>query len=200
MVETLKNSSSTSVTSTNGTSSKRRGRGNLGLNQFSDWEVGDDYSCERLLGTGSYGKVALATRRSTGQKVAIKRMENIFEDETDCKRILREVTLMRKLKHPFVVELVELLYPSNPTSFDTLYVVMEYAESDLKKIIKSNINLEMQHTQHIIYNLLCAIKYLHESNVLHRDLKPANVLINEDCTVKLCDYGLARSISGIESA
>ena len=127
-------------------------------------------------------------------------MENIFEDETDCKRILREVTLMRKLKHPFVVELVELLYPRNPESFDTLYVVMEYAESDLKKIIKSNINLEMQHTQHIIYNLLCAIKYLHESNVLHRDLKPANVLINEDCTVKLCDYGLARSISGIDSA
>jgi len=81
-----------------------------------------------------------------------------------------------------------------------LYVVMEYAESDLKKIIKSNINLEVTHTQHIIYNLLCAVKYLHESNVLHRDLKPANVLINEDCTVKLCDYGLARSISGIDSA
>lgn len=162
--------------------------------------MGEDYSCERLLGTGSYGKVALATKKSTGRKVAIKRMENIFEDETDCKRILREVTLMRKLRHPFVVELVELLFPSNPQTFDTLYVVMEYAESDLKKIIKSNINLEMQHTQHIIYNLLCAVKYLHESNVLHRDLKPANVLINEDCTVKLCDYGLARSTSGIESA
>lgn len=48
--------------------------------------------------------------------------------------------------------------------------------------------------------MLCAIKYLHESNVLHRDLKPANVLLNEDCTVKLCDYGLARSTSGIQSA
>ena len=201
MVESQQQAKPAQQSSSNASSSqKRRGRGNLGLNQFSDWLVGDDYICERLLGTGSYGKVALATRKSTGQKVAIKRMENIFEDETDCKRILREVTLMRKLKHPFVVELVELLYPSDPTSFDTLYVVMEYAESDLKKIIKSNINLEMQHTQHIIYNLLCAIKYLHESNVLHRDWKPANVLINEDCTVKLCDYGLARSISGIESA
>jgi mitogen-activated protein kinase 1/3 len=41
---------------------------------------------------------------------------------------------------------------------------------------------------------------LHESNVLHRDLKPANVLVNEDCTVKLCDFGLARSITGVESA
>jgi mitogen-activated protein kinase 1/3 len=132
--------------------------------------------------------------------VAIKRMENIFEDETDCKRILREVSLMRKLKHPFLVELIEILYPSKPKTFDTLYVVMEYAESDLKKIIKSNINLEMLHIQTIVYNLLCSIKYMHESNVLHRDLKPANVLLNEDCTVKLCDYGLARSISGIASA
>ena len=101
--------------------------------------------CEKLLGTGSYGKVALATKKSTGQKVAIKRMENIFEDETDCKRILREVSLMRRLKHPFLVELVEIIYPSNPAKFDTLYVVMEYAESDLKKIIKSNINLELLH-------------------------------------------------------
>jgi mitogen-activated protein kinase 1/3 len=107
---------------------------------------------------------------------------------------------MRKLKHPFLVELIEILYPSKPNTFDTLYVVMEYAESDLKKIIKSNINLEMLHIQTIVYNLLCSIKYMHESNVLHRDLKPANVLLNEDCTVKLCDYGLARSISGIASA
>lgn len=98
-----------------------------------------------MLGTGSYGKVALALKKSTGQKVAIKKMENIFEDETDCKRILREISLMRKLRHPFLVELIEVIYPLKPTTFDTLYVVMEYAESDLKKIIKSNINLEMLH-------------------------------------------------------
>lgn len=162
--------------------------------------MGTDYVCEKLLGTGSYGKVALATKKSTGKKVAIKRMEDIFDDETDCKRILREIALMRRLTHPFLVRLVEIIYPRNPQSFTTLYVVMEYAESDLKKIIKSNIHLELLHIQTIIYNLLCAIKYLHASNVLHRDLKPANVLINEDCTVKLCDYGLARSISGIQSA
>ena len=78
-------------------------------------------------------------------------MENIFEDDIDCKRIVREITLMRKLKHPFVVELIEILYPKDPTNFDTLYVVMEYAESDLKKIIKSCINLELLHIQTIIY-------------------------------------------------
>jgi len=51
-----------------------------------------------------------------------------------------------------------------------------------------------------VYNLLCAVKYLHSANVLHRDLKPANVLVNEDCSVKICDFGLARSISGVTSA
>lgn len=127
-------------------------------------------------------------------------MENIFEDEIDCKRILREITLLRKLKHPFVVELIELLEPKDPKKFNTIYTVMEYAESDLKKVIKSSIHLQLVHIQTIIYNLLCAVKYLHESNVLHRDIKPANILINEDCTVKLCDFGLARSITGVESA
>jgi len=72
-------------------------------------------------------------------------MEGIFEDETDCKRILREICILRKLRHPFVVELIEVLYPSDPANFETIYVVMEYAESDLKKIIKSNINLEPLH-------------------------------------------------------
>ena len=127
-------------------------------------------------------------------------MDNIFEDETDCKRILREVTLLRKLRHPCVVELIEICLPKDPDNFTTIYVVMEFAESDLKKILKSTITLEMLHIKTIIYNLLCAIKYLHESKVIHRDLKPANILVNEDCSVKLCDYGLARSITGIDSA
>ena len=72
-------------------------------------------------------------------------MDNIFEDETDCKRILREVVLLRKLKHPCVVELIEILMPSDQSNFTTIYVVMEYAESDLKKILKSTINLEILH-------------------------------------------------------
>ena len=52
----------------------------------------------------------------------------------------------------------------------------------------------------MIYNLFCAVKYLHSANVLHRDLKPANILVNEDCSVKICDFGLARSIAGVETA
>ena len=72
-------------------------------------------------------------------------MENIFDDDTDCKRILREITLLRKLRHPCVVELIEICMPSDPENFNTIYVIMEYAESDLKKILKSTINLEILH-------------------------------------------------------
>lgn len=98
-----------------------------------------------------------------------------------------------------MVDLIELIYPRDPDKFSTLYVVMEYLKTDMKKLIKSSCNLDITQTKHIIYNLICAVKYLHESNVLHRDLKPANVLIKEDCTVKLCDFGLARTISRDES-
>lgn len=127
-------------------------------------------------------------------------MDGVFEDEVDCKRILREVTLLRRLKHQYVVELFDIIEPKHPETFDTLYVVLELAESDLKKVIKSAIHLQLKHIQLVVYNLLAAVKYIHSANVLHRDMKPANVLVNEDCSVKICDFGLARSIAGVESA
>ena len=135
----------------------------------------------------------------TDKKVAIKRMDDIFDDEIDCKRILREITLLRKLKHPCIVNLIEMLAPSDPDKFTTVYMVLEYAETDMKKLLKSSLNLEMLHIVTMVYNLLCALKYLHESKVIHRDLKPANVLVNEDCSIKLCDFGLARSLTNIKA-
>jgi len=77
---------------------------------------------------------------------------------------------------------------------------MDYAQSDLKKIFKSAIYLQDIHIKTIMYNILCGLKFLHSADVLHRDMKPANILINEDCTVKICDFGLARAVGGIKSA
>jgi mitogen-activated protein kinase 1/3 len=167
---------------------------------FQDWEVGSNYEIKKQVGSGSYGYVVEAVQKSTNKTVAIKRFNNIFEDLIDCKRILREVTLLRKLKHPNLITIVDIIEPKDPESFDTLYIVMDYCQSDLKKLFKSPIHLQNIHIQTLIYNVLCGLKYLHSAEVLHRDLKPANVLINEDCSVKICDFGLARSIEGIEGA
>ena len=135
---------------------------------------------------------------STNTKVAIKRFDNVFEDLIDCKRILREICLLRKLKHPNLVTVLEIIEPKDSKNWTTLYVVMDYCQSDLKKMFKSPIHLTNLHIQTVIYHILCGLKYLHSVHVLHRDLKPANVLINEDCSVKICDFGLARSVEGVK--
>jgi len=176
---------------------KRKG---LSMGQFADWDVGADYECIKILGQGSYGAVASAIHKPSGKKVAIKKMDGLFEDEVDCKRILREVAILERLKHPYIIELFDIVDPKDKETFDTLYVVLELAESDLKKVIKSAIHLQLKHIQTVVYNLLCAIKYLHTGNVIHRDLKPANVLVNEDCSVKICDFGLARSLEGVHQS
>ena len=60
-------------------------------------------------------------------------------------------------------------------------------ECDLAAIIRSG--------QPLIYQILCGLKYIHSANVLHRDLKPGNLLVNADCELKICDFGLARGFS-----
>ena len=73
---------------------------------FQDWEVGSNYEIIKQVGSGSYGYVVEAIQKSTGKKVAIKRLNKIFEDTIDCKRILREVTLLRKISDPNIVNIV----------------------------------------------------------------------------------------------
>jgi mitogen-activated protein kinase 1/3 len=74
-------------------------------------------------------------------------------------------------------------------------MVMEKEETDLRELFKlgPNVKISEEQTKLILYNLLCALKYLHSANVIHRDIKPANILINADCQVKICDYGISRT-------
>lgn len=72
-------------------------------------------------------------------------MDGVFEDEIDCKRILREINLLRKLKHPFIIQIIDIIEPKNAENFDTIYLVLRLSESDLKKVIKSSIHLQIKH-------------------------------------------------------
>lgn len=114
-----------------------------------------------------------------------------FQDETDAQRVYREVSLLLKLRHPNIVQLKQVL-PSDSTA--DIYLLFEYLESDVFQAIKNRV-LDATHKKFIVYQLAVALKYLHTAGVVHRDLKPSNVLINSSCDVKLCDFGLSRSLT-----
>ena len=77
----------------------------------------------------------------------------------------------------------------------TANIGLELMECDLAAIIRSGQPLTDAHFQSFIYQILCGLKYIHSANVLHRDLKPGNLLVNADCELKICDFGLARGFS-----
>ena len=80
-----------------------------------------------------------------------------------------------------------------------IYLVMEYVETDLKELVKSSMLLSEEHVKMITYNLLRALQSIHSADVLHRDIKPANILVDDDCNIKLCDFGLARTIPNLST-
>ena len=98
------------------------------------------------------------------------------------------------MRNPFVVEFLDIIEPRDFATFDAVYLVLGLKNSDMKKVINSAIHLEVHQIKTIMYNILCGIEYLHSANIIHRDLKPANILIDTDCTIRIADFGLARSL------
>jgi len=162
------------------------------------WKLPPHYEVKQVIGTGSYGTVCEAYDNEKKRIVAIKRIAHMFEDLIDCKRILREIAILSKLGHENVVQLYDLVDPQNMRTFDELYMVMEICDSDLKKLCKTDVTLTPLHINTLLYNLLVGLKYLHSAGIYHRDLKPANCLVNQDCSVKICDFGLSRAIGEVQ--
>ncbi|KAI9350779.1 kinase-like domain-containing protein [Obelidium mucronatum] len=84
---------------------------------------------------------------------------------------------------------------SNNSNFNEIYLVQDLMEADLHQIIHSGQELSDPHFQYFMYQLCRGLKYIHSANVLHRDLKPGNLLVNADCELKICDFGLARGLA-----
>ena len=162
------------------------------------FHVGEEYELVKLIGSGSYGEVVLAVHIPTSKRVAIKKIDQLFSSVTDAKRQLREILLLKQLAgHRNIVKLLDILEPPNLSTFETLYLVFEAAPSDIRKLYRGNLFLSERHIKTIMYNLLCGLKFIHSANVVHRDIKPANLLVFQDCTVKIADFGLGRPLKGI---
>lgn len=152
------------------------------------------YQPLKPLGRGAYGVVCSAQDKVTGRKVAIKKIPKAFDDLVDAKRILREIKLLRHFKHENIVGLRDLIGPIEGEPFEDIYMILDFMETDLHKIIYSKNELTDEHIQYFIYQLLKGLKYIHSSHVIHRDLKPSNLLLNGNCDLKICDFGLARGV------
>jgi len=161
------------------------------------WKVPARYEIRQLLGSGAYGCVVEAKDNEKKRKVAIKRAKDLLDDLVDAKRMLREIAILSELDHNHVVRVYDVVVPSDLKRFNEIYIVLEICDSDLKKLIRAEVNLNKLHVTSLLYNLLLGLNYLHSAGIWHRDLKPANCLVNEDCSVKICDFGLARAVGGV---
>lgn len=162
------------------------------------YHIAPEYQPIKEIGSGSYGEVVLAIHIATQKRVAIKKIDELFTYITDTKRQLREVILLRLLKsHRNIVKLYDIIEPADPTNFKQLYLVFEATPADLRKVYRGQFFLSERHIKTVMFNLFCGLKYIHSAGIMHRDIKPANLLIMQDCTVKICDFGLARQLHGV---
>ncbi|PSR95278.1 Mitogen-activated protein kinase [Actinidia chinensis var. chinensis] len=128
---------------------------------FTEYGYANRYKILEVIGKGSNGVVCAAIGTRTGEKVAIKKITDIFEHISNAIRILREVKLLRLLRHPDIVEIKRIMLPSSRRDFKDIYVVFELMESDLHQVIKANDDLTQDHHRFFLYQMLRALKYMH---------------------------------------
>ena len=165
-------------------------------------ELAGRYEVLEYLGCGSYGHVHRAKEIVTGKICAIKKICKAYDNPTNAKRLLREIKILRMLDgHSNVVSFKGLLPPStlNFNHFNDLSVVFEFVDTDLAKLIHSHQTFTDQHVQYFMYQICAGLQYIHSADIIHRDLKPANVLVNQDCSLRICDFGLSRTIEQSKS-
>lgn len=141
------------------------------------------------IGEGTYGVVYKAKDRQTNLLVAMKKVKLENEDEGIPSTTLREISTLRQLKHPNIVELSDVIH-----SDGRLYLVFEFVDMDLKKYMESVTGpLDPQLVRSYTQQMLLGLEFCHVRAVLHRDLKPQNILVSRDGKLKLADFGLARA-------
>ncbi|XP_060810851.1 serine/threonine-protein kinase NLK isoform X3 [Amyelois transitella] len=151
-----------------------------------------DVQPDRPIGYGAFGVVWAVTDPRDGRRVALKKLPNVFQSLVSSKRVFRELKMLCFFKHENVLSALDILQPPSLDFFQEIYVITELLQSDLHKIIVSPQHLSADHIKVFLYQILRGLKYLHSARILHRDIKPGNLLVNSNCVLKICDFGLAR--------
>jgi serine/threonine protein kinase len=151
---------------------------------------------EKSIGSGAYGYVYSGFDRATNEKVAIKILKAFPNDTMDSKRLFREIKILHMLKgqaNTIVLKQIATSVDAASDSFRGMALIFERHETNLSRIIESGQRLGTEHLQSFLSQILTGIDYIHSAGLVHRDLKPANILVDSDCTMTICDFGLARA-------
>lgn len=153
------------------------------------------YQCLSPIGSGTYAEVCSAVNNENGKKVAIKKLSDPFESATTAKFTYREISLLKHMKNENIIGLLDLF--TSGTSFDTysdVYLVTQLMDADLYKLLRNKQSFSIEHIKFFVYQILRGLKYAHSAGIIHRDLKPGNLAVNENCDLKILDFGLARVV------
>ncbi|XP_071542457.1 uncharacterized protein [Panulirus ornatus] len=150
------------------------------------------YESLGVVGEGSYGLVLRCRHKESGQTVAIKKFLESEDDHTVKKIALREVRMLKKLRHENLVNLIEFFRRKR-----RLYLVFEYVDHTiLDELEATETGLDEETARAHIFQVLRGIAFCHQNQIIHRDIKPENVLVSRLGVVKLCDFGFARLLAG----
>lgn len=155
------------------------------------------YAKVQKVGQGTYGSVFMGSDKETGEIVALKRINTEQEENGFPITAIREIKILKALNHENIVGLKEIVVSKEETNDQipkSVYMVFEYLEYDLTGILEtSEIRLTEDHIKSWAYQLLNGVNYMHKQKIIHRDLKASNLLISKNGTLKIADWGLARS-------
>ena len=145
------------------------------------------------LGIGSYGRVYLVTNKFNKKKYALKviNKNKLMQIYSDCRLVQNEVEIHSKLNHPNIIRLYNMKETENE-----IQILLEYAEKgSLFDLIQKTNGLDELKAFEYFIQIVNAVYFLHQNNIIHRDIKPENILIDENNALKLCDFGWAKELN-----
>ncbi|CAG9861701.1 unnamed protein product [Phyllotreta striolata] len=149
------------------------------------------YELEKTIGKGNFAIVKLATHIVTRTKVAIKIIDKTVLDEENLTKIFRETAILKKLKHPHITRLYQLMETNQ-----TIYLVTEYAsKGEIFDYLVSKGRMSESEAKRIFNQIVSAVSYCHSQGVVHRDLKAENLLLDHNFNIKLADFGFSNQFT-----
>jgi serine/threonine protein kinase len=159
---------------------------------ISDSDRMKEFKKVKVIGEGTYGTVYKAIDTKDNSDVAIKEIKFENTDEGVPSTALREISILKTLSHPYIVELKEVIY-STENFKENLSLIFEYLDTDLHQLlIDPEKTLSKWQIQRIFQQLVEAVAYFHDNGFIHRDIKPSNILVDTAGNIKVADLGLSR--------